>query len=155
MAVRFASRLLAPGRWRNGEGQEVRVSCLLARRIACPLVLFASGVCLCVQTPQTVKELEGRGSAMEKKGDAQGSLAVWQKAAKLEPKSAPIEDHIGFLLAVLNRRQEAIPHFRRALELNPRFAPAQYHLGVAYWLEKNVNDAVPQLLAAADSAPAN
>ena len=60
---------------------------------------------------ETLPQLEARARELKARGDASGSLEAWQKAATLDPKSAPIQDEIGFLLAVLNRRQEAIQHF--------------------------------------------
>jgi tetratricopeptide (TPR) repeat protein len=62
---------------------------------------------------------------------------------------------VGFLLAVLSRREEAIQSFQQALDLDPKFAPAQYHLGVAYWLEKNPGLSIPHLQSAAALEPGN
>src|SRR5436853_6691010 len=126
----------------------------LKQRIACQLLLLCAMAAL-ARAQEAVKQAESRGLALEKKGDAQGALAAWRKATKLDPKSALIEEHIGFLLAVLKRHEAAIPHFIKALELNPTFAPAHYHLGVAYWLQQDPNRSIPQLQAAADSVPDN
>ena len=71
---------------------------------------------------ETLAQLESRARELKARGDAAGSLEAWQKAAALDPKSAAIQDEIGFLLAVLNRRQEAIQHFERAVSLDPRSA---------------------------------
>ena len=48
-------------------------------------------------------------------------MAAFEEAAELDPKSAHFQDEIGFLLAVLNRRSEAIEHFQHAIDLDPRF----------------------------------
>ena len=93
----------------------------------------------------TLAQLEARARELKSRGDAAGSLAAWEKAAALDPKSAAIQDEIGFLLAVLNRRQEAIQHFERAIALDPRSALAHYHLGVAYWIEQDPDRSIPQL----------
>ena len=69
---------------------------------------------------ETLAQLEAHARELKTRGDAAGSLDAWQKAAALDPKSAAIQDEIGFLLAVLNRRQEAIQHFERAVSLDPR-----------------------------------
>src|SRR5580700_12098592 len=97
----------------------------------------------------SVQDLEDRGAALKAKGDAAGALDVYRQAAELDPKSAHLQDEVGFLLAVLNRREEAIQSFQQALDLDPKFAPAQYHLGVAYWLEKNPGLSIPHLQSAA------
>src|SRR5260370_22513369 len=94
---------------------------------------------------ETLAQLESRARELKARGDAAGSLEAWQKAAALDPKSASIQDEIGFLLAVLNRRQEAIHHFERAISLDPRSALARYHLGVAYWLDRDPSRSIPQL----------
>ncbi|HVH88692.1 MAG TPA: tetratricopeptide repeat protein, partial [Terriglobales bacterium] len=115
--------------------------CLAAIFLVLPFPLLA-------QPPQRLSELRARAEALEKKGDAHGSLALWQKAAALSPNSVDMEDHIGFLLAVLNRRDEAIPHFERALEIDSHYAPAHYHLGIAYLLQQDPTRGIPHLQAA-------
>src|SRR5437763_9670800 len=80
---------------------------------------------------------EARALELKARGDAAGALAAWEKAAEANPKSARIQDEIGFLLAVLNKPADAVRHFTRALELDVRYAPAHYHLGVAYWLRRD------------------
>src|SRR5579863_7372842 len=85
----------------------------------------------------SLEEIESRANALKAAGDAAGALAAYQEAATLDPKSARYQDEIGFLLAVLNRRPEALEHFKQAIELDPKFAPAHFHLGVALWLEQD------------------
>ena len=63
---------------------------------------------------------------LKAKGDAAGALAVLQKA----PSSASTEDEIGFLLAVLGRRSEAIPHFKKSLTIDGNDAPAAFIWGL-------------------------
>src|SRR6058998_2380168 len=94
---------------------------------------------------ETLKELESRAAELKSRGDVGGSLAALRRAAALDPRSARIEDEIGFLLAVQGGRDEAVHHFERALELDPQFAPAHYHLGVAYWLRQEPARSIPHL----------
>lgn len=91
--------------------------------------------------------------ALKTKGDAEGALAVLQRAAAAAAPSAAIEDEIGFLLAVLNRRNDAMARFHKALALDPKFSPAAYHLGVALWLDGQSEAALESLAAAARLAP--
>jgi superkiller protein 3 len=86
-------------------------------------------------------ELKARGDAAER----------WWPGDRppLDTKSARIQDEIGFLLVVLNRRDEALQYFERAVHLEPQFAPAHYHLGVALWLEHKPSQSIPELQAAA------
>src|SRR5437016_370822 len=104
---------------------------------------------------ETLQQLESRALELKSRGDAAGALAAWQQAAALNPKSARIQDEIGFLLVVLNRRDEALQHFERAIALEAQFAPAHYHLGVAYWLQQDPTRSIPQLQAAVELDPQN
>src|SRR5258707_15892041 len=103
----------------------------------------------------SLEELESRAMALKAKGDAAGALAVYQEAATRDPKSPRYQDEIGFLLAVLNRRSEAMEHFNRAVDLDPRFAPAHFHLGVALWIEQDPARSILQLQTAVDLEPEN
>src|ERR1700733_8600219 len=94
---------------------------------------------------QAAAELKQQADALKARGDAAGALELTEKAAEADPKSAALEDEIGFLLAVLKRSPEAKPHFERAFDLNPGYAAAYFHLGVLFWLEKDPNRAIPLL----------
>src|SRR5271165_2384911 len=101
-----------------------------------------------------VKDIESSALALKAKGDAAGALAAFEEAARLEPKSARYQDEIGFLLAVLGRRGEAVEHFKHAIELDPQYAPAEFHLGAAYWLSsKDATQAIPHLERAVELDP--
>ena len=123
--------------------------------IGCLLIFFSPAIASPRPAQEKVREIESRALSLERSGDARGALSLWEKAATLNPKSASIQDHVGFLLAVLNRREEAVAHFLHALELDQHFAPAHYHLGVAYLLQRDPSRGIPQLQAAVDSVPNN
>src|SRR5580698_9482263 len=103
----------------------------------------------------SVPDLEARAAALIAKGDAAGALEAYEQAAAADPQSARLQDQAGFLLAVLNRREEAIQRFQKALDLDPKYAVAQYHLGVAYWLAEDAAHAIPHLQSAAALDPQN
>src|SRR5690349_5987202 len=75
-----------------------------------------------LRAQETLQQIEARAARLKAGGDAAGSLAEWQKAAALDPKSANIEDEVGFLLAVLQRHGEALQHLEKAVELDPHLA---------------------------------
>src|SRR5438552_19008486 len=102
---------------------------------------------------ETAQQLALRGRELKAKGDAAGALAAYEQAAALSPKSAELQDEIGFLLAVLQRSDEALARFQKAIELDPKFAPAHYHLGVAYWLRNDQERGVSELQMAATLGP--
>jgi tetratricopeptide (TPR) repeat protein len=90
-----------------------------------------------------------RVDALKAKGDAQGALSVLATV----PQSADAEDEIGFLLAVIGKRAEAVSRFETALRLDPNHAPAAFHLGVALWLGGEREAALPYLRKAAEMSP--
>src|SRR3982751_4087293 len=75
---------------------------------------------------ETLEQLESRAIELKSRGDAAGALAAWRQAAALDPGSARIQDEIGFLLVVLNRRDEALQYFERAVRLDAKFVPGHY-----------------------------
>src|SRR5260370_12155221 len=118
-------------------------------------ILCAALACSFLGAGETAAEWIRQGRAYKARGDADAALRAFEKAAALDPKSAEVEDEIGFLLAATNRQSEAIPHFEKAVQLDPAFAPAHYHLGVAYWLAKDPARSIPELAAAVRLRPAD
>src|ERR1051326_8964228 len=90
--------------------------------------LLAAAALRCASGQPDLAQIEAHAAQLKARGDAAGALAEWQKAAALDPKSARIQDEIGFLLAVLQRPRDAIEHLERAVNLDPRLAVAQNHL---------------------------
>src|SRR5208282_4054997 len=114
--------------------------------VCLPVILYAAA---------SLQEIESKAVALKASGDAAGALAAYQEAATINPKSPRYQDEIGFLLAVLNRRSEAIEHLTRAIELDSQFAPAHFHLGVAWWLEHDAARAISELQTAVNLDPEN
>src|ERR1700682_4591994 len=108
---------------------------------------------LTVLGAETLQQMEQRARQLKAQGDAAGALAAFEKAAALQPKAAGLQDEIGFLLAVLQRQDEAIERFQQAITLNVDYAPAHYHLAVACWLNKDYDRALREFRLAAALNP--
>src|SRR3954469_18322363 len=105
---------------------------------ALPVVVLLLTLATAIPSPaQTSAQWTAQGKTLKASGDAAGALQAFQKAAELNPKSALLQDEIGFLLAVLGRHDEALPHFQNAIAVERAYAPAHYHLGVAQWLKQD------------------
>src|SRR5829696_4140762 len=109
---------------------------------------------LAMLAAQTV-DWGAKGKALKQAGDAAGALEAFRKAEALHPKSASLQDEIGFLLAVLGRQDEAISQFERAIQLDPTYAAAHFHLGVAAWLKHDPDRALAGLREAVKLDPKN
>src|SRR5260370_23988483 len=83
---------------------------------------------------ETATEWVRQGRAFKAKGDAASALHAFEQALLLDPKSAEIEDEVGFLLAAMNRAAESTLHVVMAIGIDPSFPPAHYHLRAAYWI---------------------
>src|SRR4051812_10116151 len=94
---------------------------------------------------QTLEQWRAQGKELKSAGNAAGALEAFTKASELDPKSAALQDEVGFLLAVLGRQPEALARFERAIQLNPSYAPALFHFGVAAWLAKDPDRAIASL----------
>src|SRR5215475_1747840 len=116
----------------------MRASLNHTRGSLCFIFLLAA-IALTARGQETLNQIESRAVELKSRGDAAGSLAAWRQAATLDPKSARIQDEIGFLLVVLTQREEAVGAFERAIELDSKFAPAYFHLGLLYWLRQAPN----------------
>ena len=69
---------------------------------------------------QTSADWLAQATALKAKGDAANALAAFEQAGILNPKSAYIQDEIGFLLAVQRQREASIARFEQAIALDPQ-----------------------------------
>src|SRR5580704_3193659 len=102
------------------------LSIITASAMLCRIAFFAAFLSIAANA-QTVAQLKQQAAALKARGDAAGALALTEKAAEADPRSAELQDEVGFLLAVLKRGPEAKPHFERAIQLEPGYAPAHFH----------------------------
>ena len=73
-----------------------------------------------------------RGRQLEDTGDVDGAIAAFQRAMKLDPKSADIPAEIAGLYARQSRVREAIDASQAALAINPGHGEANRVLGSIY-----------------------
>ena len=67
--------------------------------------------------PGHTPSLIGLGVSLKRKGDLQGALMSFQRAARLSPDLPQARYNLGIALAILQRPDEALDEFRRAIAL--------------------------------------
>ena len=82
---------------------------------------------------QTPSELATRAEQLIRHGDKTGAVKLLAQAALASPASAEAEDRIGFLLAVLGQKADAVAHFQKSSLIDATYAAPHYHLGVLLW----------------------
>jgi type IV pilus biogenesis/stability protein PilW len=72
-------------------------------------------------------------NAMENGHDAQSALKELQLAVQLNPKQADAQNAMGLVLhLMLNRPEEAVPHYLAAMKLDPKNSEIKNNLGACY-----------------------
>jgi tetratricopeptide (TPR) repeat protein len=80
-------------------------------------------------SPEVVSLLQ-EGRRLVNAGDYEGAIAIYQRAANIEPKNHTIPAGIGFLQAQKGDFRSALISYRRAIALNPN--SSDYFYAVAY-----------------------
>jgi tetratricopeptide (TPR) repeat protein len=90
---------------------------------------------LCVesfaQDPSNVGAVRMLATLISQRGDWQGALAHFERAATLRGNDPMVQNDLGLALSALGRIQDAIQRFRMSIALSPTFADAHCNLGVA------------------------
>jgi len=105
-------------------------------------------VCALLAGAETADDLARQGREFKAKGDAASALRAFERAASLDPSSAGIEDEIGFLLAALNRRSEAIPHLKRLSRSMRSLRPP-----ITIWVSLTGSKGIPTEASRSSSQP--
>ena len=74
------------------------------------LLVCALSICAWLSSAETAEDWVRQGRELKAKGDAASALHAFERAASLDPKSAGIEDEIGFLLALYVRNEGQFEH---------------------------------------------
>jgi Flp pilus assembly protein TadD len=86
--------------------------------------------------------------------DLQGALWDFSESVKFNRKNIEARKNVGFLLALLGRRAEAIQADLKALELAPRDALLLSRLSLLYFSSGDYNTSLSFARRAYDAAPA-
>jgi tetratricopeptide (TPR) repeat protein len=84
------------------------------------------------------------GSALEKKGQIDQAMALYQKALILNPRLAEIHYNLGNALAEKGRVSDAIDQYQQALKINPNYIAPHNNLGRVLFLQGRVDEAIDQ-----------
>ncbi len=118
-----------PGDWRVREVL-ANFDLLIAHQDALAVKEFTA---VLAQAPENVVALNNAAWAMSRIGDPR-ALPLAQRAFRLAPKSASINDTLGWILARGGHNAQAVPYLRRATQLDTGNPDLQYHY--AYVLAK-------------------
>lgn len=91
---------------------------------------------------QVAREYYTTARQLLSSGDFKGSLAAYQHALQLEPRSAQLCLELGYVYLKLNKHGEAAKAFAQATHLQPNLAEAHYGLGLEYFTMNRYADSV-------------
>jgi len=84
-----------------------------------------------------LKNLIDEGKRLVDNKDYNGAIAVYQQAAKLDPKNARIYANIGYLYTQKGDFSPALDAYRRAIAINPNNSDFYYAVG---YIKSNIGD---------------
>ncbi|MBD2441514.1 tetratricopeptide repeat protein [Nostoc sp. FACHB-110] len=101
-----------------------------------PVMAQAQVVVAQAKSPE-VKELFEEGRRLVDAGDYNGAIAIYQRAASLDPKNAKVHSGMGYLYAQQGNFPAALIAYRRALGLDPNNSDFFYAVG---YIKGNLGD---------------
>jgi Flp pilus assembly protein TadD len=104
--------------------------------VTIPLTAQAQVLVAQARNPE-LKEILEEGRRLVNTGDYNGAIAVYQKAATLDPKNAKIHSGIGYLYAQQGNFQSALASYRRAIGIDPNNSDFYYAVG---YIKGNLGD---------------
>jgi Flp pilus assembly protein TadD len=103
--------------------------------------------------PDSVDVLHGYSLFLQAAGRAEESIAVLERAAKLDPLNLPVLDYLGKALITSGQHEQAIAQFDRVLQLDPEFRSALEGKGWAYWNMGREDEAIDTFERVRDLTP--
>ncbi len=101
------------------------------------LVMAKADVLVVQANDSQLKNLIEEGKRLVDSKDYNGAIAVYQQAAKLDPKNARIYAGIGYLYTQQGNFPSALAAYRRAIAINPNNSDFYYAVG---YLKSNTRD---------------
>ena len=107
-----------------------------------------------IQVPAVeLYKLIDEATQLGEKGENAQALAVWKKAAAMEPENARVQNGLGISLYVHGEKAEGLDHLRHALRINPLSVETHYILGRFLLEEGHPEQALSELNLAIQIRP--
>jgi tetratricopeptide (TPR) repeat protein len=107
-----------------------------------------------IQVPAVeLYKLIDQATQLEQKGEIDQALAIWQKAAAIEPENAKVQNGLGISLYVHGDTAKGLEHLRHALRINPLSVETHYILGRFLLEQGHADEALPELQTAIEIRP--
>jgi tetratricopeptide (TPR) repeat protein len=107
-----------------------------------------------IQVPAVLLyKLMDEAMQLEDQGHNDQALAIWKKAAAMDPENAKVQNGLGISLYVHGQTAEGLEHLRHALRINPLSVETHYILGRFLLKQGHANQAVPELETAIQIRP--
>ena len=107
-----------------------------------------------IQVPAVAQyKLMDEAMGLEEKGENNHALAIWKKAAAIEPENAKVQNGLGISLYVHGNVEEGFEHLRHALRINPLSVESHFVLGRFLLDRGRVQEAMPELRRAVEIRP--
>ncbi len=107
-----------------------------------------------IQVPAVqLYKLIDEATQLEGKGQIGQALAIWKKAAAMEPENAKVQNGLGISLYVHGETAQGLEHLRHALRINPLSVETHYILGRFLLDQGHAEQALPELKAAIEIRP--
>ncbi len=93
------------------------------------------------------------GTALQRRGDVNAALRLYEKAISVKPDLAEALYNIGNIRVSQGRTEEAIRCYRRAIQFKPRLRPAYVSLGTELMRQGKIQEAKEQFEKAVNLGP--
>jgi Tfp pilus assembly protein PilF len=102
---------------------------------------------------EIASQLLNQGSQRLKQENYSEALALFTRAAELDPEDEDVHYNLGITLNNLGRTEEAIQQYKEALRILPEYAEAHNNLGNLLLSQKRLDEAIEHFQAAINASP--